>query len=93
MAAVCGAALLAIRLTLGVEIVPLAKETPRMPCVHLRHLFQLCEDYQIKLGGTEVVHFACEQCGVQEVCPDMLMDEYDARHQEEKPKEEQQTQA
>jgi hypothetical protein len=64
-----------------------------MPCIHLRQLFQLCEDYQIKLGGTEVVHFVCEQCGMQEVCPDMLMDEYDARHPDESPADKEQPQS
>jgi hypothetical protein len=27
-----------------------------------------------------MIHFVCEQCGAQEACPDMLMDEYDERH-------------
>ena len=50
-----------------------------MPCVHLRQLIQLCEEHQLKVGGSDVVHFVCEQCGQQEVCPDMMIDEYDAR--------------
>lgn len=50
-----------------------------MPCVHLRQLIQLCEDNQIKVGGSDVIHLVCEQCGQQEVCPDMMLDEYDAR--------------
>ena len=50
-----------------------------MPCVHLRQLIQLCEDNQIKVGGADMIHFVCEQCGIQEVCPDMMLDEYDAR--------------
>jgi hypothetical protein len=54
-----------------------------MPCVHLRQLIQLCEDHQLKVGGADMIHFVCEQCGVQEACPDMLMDEYDQRHVEE----------
>jgi len=53
-----------------------------MPCVHLRQLIQLCEEHQLKVGGSDIVHFVCEQCGEQEVCPDMMMDEYDARHSE-----------
>ncbi len=52
-----------------------------MPCVHLRQLIQLCEDHRLKLGGPEVIHLVCHQCGQQEVCPDMLMDEYDARQE------------
>ena len=50
-----------------------------MPCVHLRQLIQLCEDNQIKVGGADIIHFVCEQCGQQEVCPDIMLDEYDAR--------------
>jgi len=56
-----------------------------MPCVHLRQLIQLCEDHQLKIGGTDMIHFVCEQCGVQEKCPDMLMDEYDQRHEHDAP--------
>lgn len=54
-----------------------------MACVHLRQLIQLCEDHQLKIGGADMIHFVCEQCGVQEECPDMLMDEYDQRHEHE----------
>ena len=50
-----------------------------MPCVHLRQLIQLCEEHQLKVGGSDVVHFVCEQCGQQEVCPDVMLDEYEAR--------------
>ena len=50
-----------------------------MPCVHLKQLIQLCEEHQLKVGGSDVVHFVCEQCGQQEVCPDVMIDEYDAR--------------
>lgn len=50
-----------------------------MPCVHLRQLIQLCEEHHLKVGGSDVVHLVCEQCGQQEVCPDIMIDEYDAR--------------
>lgn len=52
-----------------------------MPCVHLKQLFQLCEEHQLKIGGADLIHIVCEQCGVQEVCPSMLTDEYDAREE------------
>jgi hypothetical protein len=55
-----------------------------MACVHLRQLIQLCEDHQLKVGGADMIHFVCEQCGVQEECPHMLMDEYDRRREGEK---------
>ena len=54
-----------------------------MPCVHLRELIQLCEDHDIKVGGSDVVHLVCKQCGQQEVCPDVMIDEYDARSEQD----------
>jgi hypothetical protein len=48
-----------------------------MSCVHLRRLYQLCEDEDIKLAGTDLLHIVCTQCGVKETCPAMLMDEFD----------------
>lgn len=50
-----------------------------MTCIHLRKLVQLCQDEKLKLSSSDLVHFVCEQCGEQEVCPSVLMDEYDAR--------------
>ena len=50
-----------------------------MTCVHLRQLFKLCQEHDLKLGGSDVVRVVCNQCGEQEVCPSMLTDEYDAR--------------
>ena len=51
-----------------------------MTCVHLQQLYRLCQEHDLKLGGSDLVHIVCNQCGVQEVCPSMLADEYDARH-------------
>ena len=48
-----------------------------MPCVHLRKLYQLCEDEDIKLSGSDLLHIVCTQCGVKETCPSMLVDEFD----------------
>ena len=50
-----------------------------MACVHLQQLYKLCQEHDLKLGGSELVRLVCRQCGEQEVCPSMLMDEYDAR--------------
>ena len=54
-----------------------------MPCVHLKQLIQLCEEHHLKVAGSDVVHLVCEQCGQQEVCPDMMIDEYEARENSE----------
>ena len=50
-----------------------------MACVHLRQLFKLCQEHDIKLGGSDLIHVVCNQCGEQEVCPATLTDEYDAK--------------
>ena len=56
-----------------------------MTCVHLRKLYQLCQDDQIKLSGADLIHIVCEKCGVKEVCPSVLMDEYDSKPHGEVP--------
>mgnify|MGYP007073360658 CR=1 FL=1 len=54
-----------------------------MVCTHLKQLYQLCQDQQLRLGGADLIRVVCKQCGKQEVCPSTLMDEYDARHEED----------
>ena len=54
-----------------------------MSCVHLKRLYDLCVEQDVKIGGSDLVRFVCKQCGAQEVCPTMLMEEYEARHPEE----------
>ena len=49
-----------------------------MTCVHLQQLYKLCQEHDLKLGGSDLVRLVCRQCGAQEVCPSVLMDEYDA---------------
>ena len=53
-----------------------------MTCVHLRQLYDLCQKHEMKLGASDLIRVVCHQCGIQEVCPSMLMDEYDATHSE-----------
>ena len=50
-----------------------------MVCEHLKQLYQLCQDQQLRLGGADLIRVVCMQCGEQEECPSTLMDEYDAR--------------
>ena len=54
-----------------------------MVCTHLKELYQFCEENQLRLGSTDLIHVICRQCEEEETCPSMLMDEYDARHPEE----------
>jgi hypothetical protein len=51
-----------------------------MTCVHLRQLFELCDEHDLKIGGSDLIRVVCNQCGEQEVCPSTLTDEYDAKH-------------
>lgn len=53
-----------------------------MTCVHLQQLFKLCQEHDLKLGGSDLIHIVCRQCGEQEVCPATLADEYDAMEAE-----------
>ena len=54
-----------------------------MVCNHLKELFELCETHQLKIAGPDLVRIVCKQCDQHEVCPSMLMDEYDARYEDE----------
>ena len=50
-----------------------------MACVHLQQLYQLCQDHDLKLGGSDLIRVVCHQCGEQEVCPSALIDERDSK--------------
>jgi len=47
-----------------------------MTCVHLRKLYELCQNHELRLGGTDLIHIVCHECGEKEVCPSGLMDEF-----------------
>lgn len=51
-----------------------------MVCTHLSELYQLCEKHQLRLGGSDLIRLVCRQCELEETCPSVLMDEYDASH-------------
>ena len=53
-----------------------------MTCVHLQKLYKLCQEQDLKLGGSDLIRVVCRQCGQQEVCPSTLMDEYDSKQSE-----------
>ncbi|MFV1967346.1 MAG: hypothetical protein ACC628_18105 [Pirellulaceae bacterium] len=59
-----------------------------MTCVHLRKLYQLCQEEELRMGGSDLIRIVCHQCGEQEVCPSALMDECDSSEdEEEEPRE------
>jgi NAD(P)H-hydrate repair Nnr-like enzyme with NAD(P)H-hydrate dehydratase domain len=55
-----------------------------MPCVHLRELYHLCAQHDLKLAGSDLIRIVCQQCGVQEVCPSVMLDEYEAQERGER---------
>ena len=55
-----------------------------MPCVHLKQLYRLCQENEIKFGGLDVVRLVCHQCNVKDVCPSVLSEEFDHSEQVEK---------
>lgn len=54
-----------------------------MTCVHLQQLVQLCKTSQLKLSSSDLIHIVCKQCNQDEVCPSMLVEEYESRHPEQ----------
>lgn len=47
-----------------------------MICVHLKELFQLCQENEIRLSSSDLVRVVCTQCGAHEVCPSALTSEF-----------------
>lgn len=45
-----------------------------MACVHLKKLYQLCQKEGLRVSSSYLIHFACDQCNVKEVCPSELVD-------------------
>ena len=50
-----------------------------MTCIHLQQLYKLCQEHDLKLGGSDLIRLVCRQCAAQEVCPSTLIDEYDLK--------------
>jgi hypothetical protein len=54
-----------------------------MPCKHLTQLYDYCQAHNLKLSSTDLIRIVCPQCGVEEVCPSVLSDEYELKHHEQ----------
>lgn len=54
-----------------------------MVCTHLKELYVLCEQHDLRLGGSDLIRIVCRQCGHVETCPSVLMDEYDSRESDD----------
>ena len=44
-----------------------------MTCVHLRQLVELCQDSDIRLSSSDLIHMVCHKCNMHEVCPSELV--------------------
>ena len=53
-----------------------------MVAVEAEGLRKLCEENQLKLGGSDLIQIFCKQCDEKEVCPSVLTDEYEAANQD-----------
>jgi hypothetical protein len=56
-----------------------------MICVHLKELFQLCQENEIRLSSSDLVRVVCQQCGAHEVCPSALTSEFTERANGDEP--------
>lgn len=54
-----------------------------MTCRHLKDLYEICQMHQLKLSSTDLIRIVCPQCGIEEVCPSVLAEEYEKRHPED----------
>ncbi len=54
-----------------------------MICVHLKELYSLCEQHDLRLGGSDLIRIICKQCEQEETCPSMLLDDYETIHPDE----------
>lgn len=49
-----------------------------MPCVHLKQLYQLCQENDVRLSSSDLINVMCKKCGKEEVCPDTLVEGLDS---------------
>lgn len=56
-----------------------------MTCVHLRKLYQLCQEEDLRIGGSDLIRIVCQQCGVQDACPSLLMDDVESKDESPQP--------
>jgi len=53
-----------------------------MPCKHLKELYALCRSHNLKLSSSDLIRVVCAECGIEEVCPSVLCEQYEAKHGE-----------
>ncbi|MHC4404570.1 MAG: hypothetical protein ACYTG0_33365 [Planctomycetota bacterium] len=55
-----------------------------MSCQHLKELYQVCQSRNLKLSSSDLIRIVCPQCGVAEVCPSAMYEQYETGEAEEK---------
>ncbi len=53
-----------------------------MACKHLQELYAICQSHGLRLSSSDLIRIVCPECGVEEVCPSVLFEQYNARHPE-----------
>ena len=51
-----------------------------MTCTHLKELYATCRKHNLRLSSSDLIRIFCPECGVEEVCPSVLYEEYEGRH-------------
>ena len=51
-----------------------------MACKHLKELYEICNAHGLKLSSTDLIRIVCPKCGVEEVCPSILVEQYESQH-------------
>jgi len=52
----------------------------RVPCKHLHELYEICRTHNLRLSSTDLIRIVCPTCGVEDVCPSVLCEQYESRH-------------
>jgi len=53
-----------------------------MTCVHLKKLYEICDENQLQFSSSDLVRIVCRQCEQEEVCPSVLVSNYESQHPE-----------
>lgn len=51
-----------------------------MTCKHLKALYETCQENHLRFSSSDLIRIMCPECGIEEVCPSVLYEEYDLRH-------------
>ena len=48
-----------------------------MTCHHLRKLYEVCDQNNLRFSSSDLLHIVCKECDREEVCPSMLMGDFE----------------